>query len=359
MTDGKWLVYGANGFSGRLIAAEAEERGLAPVLAGRDERAVREVAEPLGLEWRVFRLDDPVALARGIGDVHAVLLAAGPFSGTSAPVVEACLAGGVHYLDITGEIPVFEAVFARDAEAKERGVALIPGVGFGVVPSDALAASLVAALPDADRLVLAMAPGRAGTSPGTARTIVEIMGRGGAIRREGRIDRVPLAWREAEVPFADHSRHAVSVPWGDVSTAWRSTGIPNVVVMMATPRLTTAALRAVQPGARLLRLAPVRRAAQRAADRWVEGPDEETRRTGRVRLWGRATAPDGRRVEGTAITPESYRFTAVSAVESARRLAADPVAWRGALTPSQAFGAKFLTELPGCDLRIGEVAAGD
>lgn len=352
-----WLLYGANGFSGRLIAGEAAERGLAPVLAGRDEQAVREVAERLGFEWRVFRLDDPVGLARGIGDVDAVLLAAGPFSGTSAPVVEACLAEGVHYLDITGEIPVFEAVFARGAEAKKRGVALVPGVGFDVVPSDCLAASLAAALPDADRLVLAVAPDRATPSAGTARTIVEILGRGGAIRREGRIVRVPLAWREAEIPFADHPRHAVSIPGGDVSTAWRSTGIPNIVVLMATPRLATAALRALQPGARLLRLTPVRHVAQRAADRWVEGPDEEARRTGRVQWWGRATAPDGRQVEGSAVTPESYRFTAVSAVESVRRAAADPAAWRGALTPSQAFGVRFLTELPGCDLRVGEVVA--
>jgi short subunit dehydrogenase-like uncharacterized protein len=359
MTGGKWLVYGANGFTGRLIAAEARERGLTPVLAGRDERAVREVAEPLGLEWRVFRLDDPVALARGVGDMDAVLLAAGPFSGTSAPVVEACLAGGVQYLDITGEIPVFEAVFARDADARERGVALMPGVGFDVVPSDCLAARLAAALPEADRLVLAFAPDRGGPSAGTARTIVENLGHGGAIRRDGRLVRVPLAWREAAIPFDDRPRHAVSVPWGDVSTAWRSTGIPNVVVMMATPRWTGAALRVLQPGARLLRLAPFRHAAQRAADRWVEGPDEEVRRTGRVRLWGRATAPDGQRVEGTAITPDGYRFTALSAVESARRAAEDPAARRGALTPSQAFGAGFLAELPGCDLRIGEVTAAD
>jgi short subunit dehydrogenase-like uncharacterized protein len=359
MTDVKWLVYGANGFTGRLIAAEAKERGLEPILAGRNAHAVREVAEPLGFEWRVFRLDDPVALARGIGDVDAVLLVAGPFSGTSAPVVEACLAEGVHYLDITGEIPVFEAVFARDSDAKERGLALVPGVGFDVVPSDGLAASLAAALPDADRLVLAFAPDRAGPSAGTARTMVEILGRGGAIRRDGRIVRVPLAWRESEIPFADHPRHAVSVPWGDVSTAWRTTGIPNVVVMMATPRWTTVAMRVLQPGARLLRLAPVRHVAQGAADRWVEGPDEEARRTGRIRWWGRATAPDGRRVEGTAITPESYRFTAVAAVESVRRMAADPTSRRGALTPSLAFGAGFLNELPGCDMRIGAVRPAD
>ncbi|HKY59540.1 MAG TPA: saccharopine dehydrogenase NADP-binding domain-containing protein [Gemmatimonadota bacterium] len=354
---GRWLVYGANGFTGRLIAAEARERGLEPVLAGRREGAVREVAEPLGLEWRTFRLDDPLALARGIGDVQAVLLAAGPFSATSAPVVDACLAEGVHYLDITGEIPVFEAVFARDSEARERGVALVPGVAFNVVPSDCLAASLAVALPDADRLVLASAPAHAGPSAGTARTMVEILGRGGAIRRDGRIVRVPLAWREAEIPFADRPRHAVSVPWGDVSTAGRSTGIPNVVVMMAAPGWTTAAMRALQPGARLLGLAPLRRVGQRAVDRWFEGPDEEARRTGRARWWGRATAPDGRRVEGTATTPEGYRFTAVAAVEGACRVAAGPAARRGALSPAQAFGARFLTELPGCDLRMGEVTA--
>lgn len=357
-SSGSWLLYGANGFTGRLIAAESEERGVAPILAGRNERAVRVIAEPLGFEWRIFRLDDPVGLARGLDGVDAVLLAAGPFSGTSAPVVEACLAGGVHYLDITGEIPVFEAVFARDGEARERDLALLPGVGFDVVPSDCLAASLVEALPDADRLVLAIAPGSARTSAGTARTIVEGLERGGAIRRGGRLVREPLARHRVVIPFADRPRHSVSVPWGDLATAWRSTGIPNIVVMMAAPEGIAPALRVLEAGSRILGVGPVRRLAQRAVDRWVEGPDEETRLTGRSRLWGRATAPDGRQVEGTAITPESYRFTALAAVESARRVAADPAGYRGALTPSKAFGSGFLSGLPGCDLRIGEITTG-
>ncbi len=352
---GAWLLYGANGFTGRLIAADAAERKLSPILAGRNEGAVREVAEPLGFEWRAFRLDDPVGLARGLDGVDAILLAAGPFSGTSAPVVEACLAEGVHYLDITGEIPVFEAVFARDEEARERGVALLPGVGFDVVPTDCLAASLVEELPEADRLVLAIAPGGTGTSAGTARTIIEGLARGGAIRRQGRLVREPLARHRAVIPFEDRPRHAVSVPWGDLATAWRSTGIPNIVVMMAAPEAIVPALRVLGSGARILGRGPVRRLAQRAVDRWVTGPDEETRLTGRNRLWGRVTAPDGRQVEGTGITPEGYRFTALAAVEIARRLAADPARHRGALTPSKAFGSKFLAELPGCDLRIGEV----
>lgn len=356
---GTWLLYGANGFTGRLIAADAAERKLSPILAGRNEGAIREVAEPLGFEWRTFRLDDPVGLARGLEGVEAILLAAGPFSGTSAPVVEACLAGGVHYLDITGEIPVFEAVFARDAEARERDVALLPGAGFDVVPTDCLAASLAEALPEADRLILAFAAGGSGPSAGTARTIVEGFPRGGAVRRGGRLVREPLAHHRAVIPFADRPRPAVSIPWGDLSTAWRSTGIPNIAVMMAVPELLAPALRLFGAAAPVLRFGPARRIAQKAIDRWVAGPDEETLLTGRSRLWGRATAADGRRVEGTALAPESYRFTAVAAVESARRLAADPARYRGALTPSKAFGAGFLTELPGCTLTVGPVTSGD
>lgn len=355
---GTWLLYGANGFTGRLIAAEARERGLAPILAGRNEPAVRAVAEPLGFDWRVFRLDDPVGLARGIDGMDAVLLAAGPFSGTSAPVVEACLAAGVHYLDITGEIPVFEAVFARDGEARERGVALLPGVGFDVVPTDCLAASLVEELPEADRLVLAIAPGAGTASAGTARTIVEVLAESGAVRRDGRLVPEPVARRRTVIPFADRPRHAVSVPWGDLATAWRSTGVPNMVVMLAVPKGVAPALRAIGAGSRVFALGPARRLAQRAVDRWVTGPDEETRLTGRSRIWGRATAPDGRQVEGAAVTPESYRFTALAAVESARRLAVDPARYRGALTPSKAFGSRFLTELPGCRLKVKDVAAG-
>lgn len=351
---GIWLLYGANGYTGRLIATEAKERGLAPILAGRREQAVRPLAEELGLECRVFRLDDRVGLARGIADVDAVLLAGGPFSETSAPVVEACLAQGVHYLDITGEIPVFEAIFARNEEARDRGVALLPGVGFDVVPSDCLAASLAQALPSADRLVLAFAAPGGRPSPGTVRTMIEGLGRGGAIRRDGRIVRVPLSWREAEIPFADRPRRAVSAPWGDVSTAFHSTGIPNIVLMMAVPRPALAGLKLLQPFAPLLRLGPARGLAQRAADRFAEGPDEEARLTGRAQLWGRASDPGGARVEGTATTPEGYRFTAVAAVECARRVSSEPGAFRGALTPSMAFGSRFLTALPGCDLRIGE-----
>jgi len=348
--DRGWLLYGANGYTGRLIAAEAAARGERPVLAGRREDAVREVAEPLGLAWRAFPLADERALLAGIEGAGAVLLAAGPFSQTSRSVVGACLDVGAHYLDITGEIAVIEAAFARDAEARARGVALLPACGFDVVPSDCLAASLAEALPGAVRLELAFAALGGGPSAGTAKSMVEGLARGGAIREGGRIRRVPIAWRRKVVPFRDRARLAVSVPWGDVATAYHSTGIPDIVVWMAAPSRLTRAVPLLRLAGRALRVGPVRRLAQRVVGRTVEGPDAAARGTGSAQLWGRVEDAAGRSVEGWAGTPEGYRFTAISAVECVRRLLAAPR--EGALTPSLAFGADFLLDLPECTLEI-------
>lgn len=351
MTRDGWLLYGANGYTGRLIADMAVERGLAPVLAGRREEAIRPLAERLDLPWRVFGLDDPDAVDRGLDGVSAVLHAAGPFSSTSRPAVDACLRGGVHYLDITGEIGVLEAVYRRDREAREVGVALLPAVGFDVVPTDSLAASLAAALPDAVRLDLAFA-GSGGPSAGTAKTAIEGLARGGAVRRGGEIERVPVAWRTRTVPFRDRARLAVTIPWGDIASAWRSTEIPDVTTWMAMPPRAIRLLRLIRPLLGLLRIGFVRRGVKGMIDRRVEGPDREARERGRDRVWGRVEAGDGRAVEGTAETPEGYAFTASSAVESVVRVLADPPG-PGALTPSQAFGPGFVSELPDCDLVVG------
>src|SRR5437763_343698 len=174
-----FLVYGANGYTGQLIAELARERGERPILAGRSEDKVRPLAERLGLPWRAFDLDHP-----DLHDVQLVLHCAGPFSATSRPMVDACLAAGAHYLDITGEVEVFESVLARDAEARGRRIVLLPGTGFDVVPSDCLAALLHRQLPSATRLELAFAPpGR--SSPGPIKLAVDALPRGGLVRRGG------------------------------------------------------------------------------------------------------------------------------------------------------------------------------
>ncbi len=350
-----FLVYGANGYTGRLIAERAAVTGERPILAGRSATAIAQLAEQYGFEHRVFSLDSPAQIARSLQGVSAVLLAAGPFSATSGPMLEACIMAHIHYLDITGEIPVFERCFAESARAAAAGVVVMPGVGFDVVPSDCLAATLAQALPGATTLELAFAsvgPQGPQVSRGTAKTMLSGAGQGGAIRKSGRIRRVPLGWRMRRVPFRDRERNAVSIPWGDVATAYHSTGIPNIVVYTAMSRHQIRALRIVRLLAPLARLGAVRRLVMRRIERGAPGPNAEARRTGSAQLWGRACDAAGECVEATLVTPESYRLTAETAVESARRIVAGGVE-PGFRTPSLAFGASYITEFDGCDLRVG------
>ncbi|MEO8190025.1 MAG: saccharopine dehydrogenase NADP-binding domain-containing protein [Acidobacteriota bacterium] len=343
MTGGV-LLYGANGYTGRLILEAASRAGLSAVIAGRRREAIEPLAKSAGVDFRVFSLDDPREAARALEPFDALLLAAGPFSRTSAPALEACLAARTSYLDITGEVAVFEAVFAASERAKAAGIAIVPGVGFDVVPTDCLAALLAARLPGADRLTLAFRGFR--PSPGTAKTMLEGAGRGGLVRIGGELVSVPSAWKRRDVPFTDRTRSAMTIPWGDLSTAWRSTGIPNIeTYAAASPRAITSARR-TRRLAPLLSWAPLRRLAEKLIEARVSGPTADERRRERSQIWGRVDAPDGRAVEGRITTLEGYAFTAESAVACARRVLAGDVG-PGTWTPSQAFGASFVESIPG------------
>jgi short subunit dehydrogenase-like uncharacterized protein len=346
-----WMLYGANGYTGELIAARAVATGMKPILAGRREEAIGPLGERLGLPWRVFPLETAAGELAAAG-AKALLLCAGPFSATSAQAVEACLQARAHYVDITGEIAVFEAVHGRDADAKRAGVVLLPGGGFDVVPSDCLAAALARALPGATHLELAFASD-SGPSKGTAKTMVEGLGKGGAVRENGEIRRVPLAWKVVDVPFRDRTRRCVSIPWGDVATAYYSTKIPNIVVYMGVTPKQLRGMRWARPVIPLLTLGPVQRALKRRIEKSVRGPDEQSLRNQRTQLWGRVRDSAGRTVEGTLVTPQGYALTVESSLEIIRRLLAGRVP-AGAHTPSTALGVDFITELEGCDLALGE-----
>ncbi|NUT52964.1 MAG: saccharopine dehydrogenase [Saccharothrix sp.] len=331
-----WMVYGANGFTGRLVAELAVRRGLRPVLAGRDAAKVRPLAERLGLEHRVFGLQDAVA---ALADVDVVAHCAGPFSATSAPMVDACLATRTHYLDITGEVDVFEAVSRRDDDARRAGVVLLPGAGFDVVPTDCVAAMLKQALPTATHLDLAFLV-QGGASAGTARTAVEGSAVGGRVREDGVLRTVRLGHRRRTAHFRDRPREVGAIPWGDVSTAYRSTGIPNITTFTTLP----GALGKLQALA-----APRRRtgAAQRRGDalaKRVGGPDDATRARTRCEVFGEVWDEEGNRVRAALTGPNAYDLTADSVVEAVRRLADTAP---GAHTPSSAFGADYVRALDG------------
>lgn len=339
------VIYGSTGYTGRLIVAEAIARGLRPVLAGRSADTVRAQAEPLGLEWRSAAIDDAGALDAALKGATVVLHCAGPFAHTWRAMSDACLRARAHYLDITGEIAVFEGLAARNAEARTAGVMLLPGVGFDVVPSDCLAAHLARRLPDAVHLSLAFhAPG--GISRGSLLTTVEGMGLPGAARRDGRIVPVSPAWRTRRIDFGDgRLREATTIPWGDVSTAFHSTGIPDIDVytsMAAKTRRSVIASRWLGP---ILRSGIVRGWLASRVHRRSAGPSDAARARNVSLFWGEAVGAAGRRVESRLRSASGYTLTAQTAVHlSAKALAGQ--APPGFQTPSRAYGADVILEIP-------------
>ncbi len=345
-TTAPWLLYGATGYTGQLIARTAVAQGLRPIVAGRNPLKVRTLAAELDLEHRTSTLDDAAALAALLADVPLVLHCAGPFVHTYRPMAEACLRTRTHYLDITGEIPVFEALAARDAAARAAGVMVLPGVGFDVVPSDCLAAHLRRRLPSATRLVLAFHGRGSRPSRGTARSALEHAPRGGLIRRGGAFVRVPLAWKTRRIDFGDGPVTAVTIPWGDVSTAYHSTGIPDIEVYAALPPHFRRLIVAGRYVSWLLRFRVVRGAIRQIIARQPPGPSDTQRAQGLSLLWAEAEDGTGRRVESRLRGPEGYTFTALAALAVVRRvLSGDAPA--GFQTPSRAYGADFVLGVAG------------
>ncbi len=328
-----WMIYGAYGYTGELIAREAVRRGHQPILAGRNAAKTTALARELNLPSRVFDMATP-----DLSGIQLVVHCAGPFMHTSKAMIDACLAAGVHYLDITGEIAVFESVFKRDSEAKQRGIILLPGVGFDVVPTDAMAAALHKRMPDATDLWLAFASIAGGVSRGTMKTMMEGAGWGGAIRENGRIKRVPQAFDSREIPFPSGKRWTMTIPWGDVSTAFRTTGIPNIRVYSAYPKSAIRQMRFLRPVMPLLRFPMAQAIAQMVADRH-QGPTAAERARSRVELWGRVANARGQEVTMTHTVEEGYDFTAKSAVEAVERVLVSTKS--GALTPVLALGEEF------------------
>jgi short subunit dehydrogenase-like uncharacterized protein len=322
----------------------ARAQGLQPILAGRDAAKTRAVAALHGFEWRAFDLAESAKLDAALNEVDCVLHIAGPFSSTSRPMADACLRTRRHYLDITGEIDVFEALAARSAQAKTRGVMLLPGVGFDVVPSDCLAAHVHRQLPDATRLFLAIG-GLNKPSRGTAKTAVESIALGTRARRGGRIVHLPDTPR-ASADFGAGPVPTVAVSWGDVATAWHSTQIPEIDVHFQASRQVEQMTR-LGPLARFMLASRLgQRLAKAAVDRQPEGPSDAERASGHAVLVAEVSNAKGRTVRSRLRTPEGYTLTAMTAIAIARRVLAGDFK-PGFQTPSLAYGADFILQFEG------------
>jgi short subunit dehydrogenase-like uncharacterized protein len=339
----RWMLYGANGFTGTLVAEEAVKRGHKPILAGRSAEKLRPLAERLNLEMVAVDLNDARALEEAVKRVSLVFHAAGPFVHTSEPMLKACLAAKASYVDITGELPVFERTLSLDARAKQLGIALISGVGFDVIPSDCLAKYVASAVPEASSLDIAFAAVGA-PSRGTAKTMLEMIPKGAFVRRNGALVPAPQPAESREVRFPGGEKTVVSIPWGDLVTAYCSTSIPNITTYIAMPKAMVAVNRVMDPVlSRALEIPAVLRTAQKLVERVAKGPSEAERETGRSLLWARAADKKGNYKEAWLDTVEGYRLTAEGGVLAVEKIFEKGTI--GATTPALAFGADFVLEI--------------
>ena len=308
-----WMLYGAAGYTGTLIAQHAHERGHRPLLAGRSGLAITALSEQLDLPHRALTLDDPAALSTALAEVDLVLNAAGPFLHTAAPLAAACLAAGVHYLDIGNELQVFRALYDLDQRARRAGVAVIPGTGFGVVATNCLARYVSEAIGGAQSLEVAARAATAQPGPGIAASVRENLPYGGWTRRAGQLHPQPLGSGITTVTLPGGPCLVMPFPTGDLEAAFQATGAPDITAF-----------------------SPVPADPQAPAG---TGPDAY-----QSFGWARATGPDGATVQAVLQAGESYAFTAAASIRAVEEtLIRSP---RGALSPATAFGSDFILTIP-------------
>ena len=338
------LVYGAYGFTGERIVREALERELDIVVAGRNGTKTRGLGIELGVESRVFTPEEATA---ELEDIDVLVNCAGPFAQTYEDLVEACLDAGTSYLDINGELAVFEAIAERDRDAEQAGIFLLSGAGFEVVATDCLACHLHDRLPDATHLQLGV-DAEITVSGGTFASLVEHAGTGGRVRREGVIEEESVAARSRQINFGSGPRHAVTAPLGDVSTAYYTTGIENVETYVALPERVAQTLRVTEPLSSLAGITPVKEGLQYLGYSVASSPSERERERDRAFIWGEARTDD-ETVASRLVTPEPYTLTIDAVTTALERLEAMDSHPTGFETPAVVFDAEFVLELDGVE----------
>jgi short subunit dehydrogenase-like uncharacterized protein len=346
MNSNSFLLYGANGYTGELIAKYAAQYGLNPILAGRREDAIKPLADQLNLPYKIFDLTNTTDLIAALREVKVVVHAAGPFADTARQMIDACLLTGTHYLDINGDISVFEQIKTLNAAAKEKNIMLLPGVGFDVVPTDCMALHLKNKLPDATHLKLAFASIGGGVSHGTAMTIVSKLGQGGAARENGRIVKKPLGEKGMWVDFGPKKLFVMSIPWGDVSTAYFTTGIPNIEAYTAIKPAAFKLMKFQKMFNWLLRLEGVKNIIRKKIKNRPAGPNDEMRSKAKSLVWGEARNANGQIVADHFTCADGYTLTALSSLIIAKKVLEGNFK-TGYQTPAACYGEDLIMEIPG------------
>lgn len=315
----KLMIYGAAGYSGRLVAANAKAHGLDFVIAGREqsEAKLAFLAEELGVEYRLFAVDDGEALVPALVDIAVLLNCAGPFMRTAEPLMRACIAGGVHYLDIAAEMDSYRLAEVLDREAKAAGVMLLPGSGGSVAMLGSLAGHAAKRARRAVKLSIALHVA-GGFSRGSAVSASENVTTQTLRRVDGKlVDR--SADEVHSFDFGDGPATAFPVTLPDLITIWRATDIPDIETFVS---VTDGAF----PGGDLAAM--------------PDGPTIEERDANRYHAAVEVTDEDGTVIRSVLDTVNGYSFTTIAAAEAARRVL-DGEVRTGFQTPATLFGIGF------------------
>jgi short subunit dehydrogenase-like uncharacterized protein len=335
------MIYGANGYSAKLIIEELLNRGIKPLLAGRNGSAIKKAAEKYSCEYKIFDLADDKKSIKSLTGIHTVINCAGPFKYTAKEMIDYCLQTKTNYLDITGEMPALAYAFGCDKNAKDNGIVILPSVGFDIIPTDCLAKRLSEQLHDATHLQLGFMNRKGGISRGTSLTTLEFISGKGKIRKNRQIIDSPIGQYSIKVRANRFSFFGISIPWGDVFTSYFSTGIPNVKVYMGLSKTLFAMRKVLTLLLKIYKLPFVKKISANYISRKFTGPDKAQRDSTLTYVWGRVENEKGEIIEEAYRVMEGYNLTAKGAAEAAIRVINNEVI-PGTHTPSLAFGSGFM-----------------
>lgn len=345
MQQSQWMLYGCYGYSGELILKEAIKKGLRPVVAGRSESKTKEQANKYDLSYRVFDLSSKTTIEQNISDCTMVFNAAGPYTSTCMPMLEACLSQGVHNLSLAGEIPILEELHGYDHIAREKGVVIAVGLGFDVMPTDAMAAKIKQALPDASHLLIGL-DGPNDMSRGSMKEFFEQIGEQPFwVRTNGVL--IASKPKTAYMDFGNGRKLNSTIAWGDTASAYHSTGIPNIEVYAAVTKSDWLTIKLLNAFSFIFKSKAIQSLLNTALDKFMTGPDERTREQGLSYLFAEGTNPSKQKVRVYMTAPTAYKITYLGAVQAIKYILENPTKQGGYYTPAQLLGIDTITQIEG------------
>lgn len=344
----KVLLYGVTGFTGQLIAQSLQQHNIPFDVAGRNLAATETAAKRFNRGFQTFSITDSRAVDV-LRRYQVLINAAGPFRITAAPLARACIEAGTHYLDLAGEYADFRSVsqIADSSRAQIKAgsrneVSLISGIGFGVVPTDLVAAYLAKRMPDGKRLSIAFAAD-GGVSKGTLKVLLSDLHSLGIKITNGQEEPARFGQEKRTVDFGEGGHRKVGTnPWrADLFSSRQSTPATSIQTFTAFP----AALSFLAgPLGKALFFNPLARALGKFAEKFLpEGPKPAQLQKGRTFVWARLENDAGAWIETCVSGPEAYLFTGLCAAAITSAVLKQSPA--GVVTPSQLLSLDELLQL--------------